>query len=216
MNHSQLNIPLGVDLVIHSGDATNHYDPMRNELEMHNFLEWFAALPIEEKVFVAGNHDTSIEKGMIRPEYIEGLGIHYLYNSDVTISGQKIWGSPYTPTFGNWAFMKDRSKIAPVWSLIPDDADIVVTHGPPKGVLDLTYRHDNLIEMCGCAELRQRIQNIEPKLMCFGHIHNHKDIRNAGVKHVAEFSTIFSNGACCTDSKWGVITSHGNVLDNSF
>ena len=212
-NHDQITIPDDIDIVIHSGDATNHRDPIRNEPEMHKFLTWFTALPIQHKIFVAGNHDTSIERGLVRSEYIEECGIHYLYNSDITIEGLKIWGSPFTPTFGNWAFMMNRAKINRVWQLIPDDADIVVTHGPPKGILDSTYSRDNLVELCGCSALRKRIQNVEPQLMCFGHIHNLKDLTNAGTKRVAGFKTIFSNGSCCKDRKMGVITNHGNIIE---
>lgn len=216
-NHEQLIVPENIDLIIHSGDATNYRDPIRNEPEMHKFLKWFAALTIRHKVFVAGNHDTSIEHGLIRPEYIEGYGINYLYNNSVTIEGLKIWGSPFTPTFGDWAFMKRHSKIGMVWDLIPDDANIVITHGPPKGVLDLTINHQNKLEMCGCSALNHRIQQIKPKLMCFGHIHNYgngKYVLNSGTKKVAGLNTIFSNGACSTDRKWGVITSHGNIIGN--
>jgi len=88
-----------------------------------------------------------------------------------------------------------------------------VTHGPPKGILDTTYRRDNITELCGCSALRKRIQDVEPQLMCFGHIHNFKDITNAGTKRVAGLKTIFSNGACSTDRKIGAITSHGNIIE---
>lgn len=210
--HDQFEIPNNIDLVIHSGDATNRRDPYMNEPEMHKFLEWYSELEIPNKVFVAGNHDTSIERGLIKGDYIESLGINYLYNDAVTIEGLKIWGSPYTPSFGNWAFMKPRNTINRVWEAIPDDTDIVVTHGPPKGILDLTCRRDTLTEMCGCSALMKSIRSIEPQFMCFGHIHNTKDIWNAGMKQISGLSTIFSNGSCATDNKWGVLTSHGNIL----
>jgi hypothetical protein len=79
MNHSQLVVPEGVDIVIHTGDSTNYRDPFRNEPEMRAFIDWFATLPIPNKVMVAGNHDTSIEKGLIRADFIESRGISYLY-----------------------------------------------------------------------------------------------------------------------------------------
>ena len=212
-NHNQLIIPDNIDIVIHTGDATNHRDPYRNEPEMHKFLDWYSSLNIPNKVFVAGNHDTSIEKGLVTNEYIESLGIRFLLNEAVEISGFKIWGSPYVPSYGNWAFMKSRAKIGKIWKTIPADADIIATHGPPLGVLDITNRSDNLSEQCGDRSLLNHILSINPKACLFGHVHNTKDIFNAGTKKITQLNTIFSNAACVNDGRWGVITSHGNVIE---
>ncbi|MEI6873153.1 MAG: UvrD-helicase domain-containing protein, partial [Verrucomicrobiota bacterium] len=66
-----------------------------------------------------------------------------LLNSGVTIEGLKIWGSPYSPRFFDWAFNCDRGEdIAQHWRLIPDDTDILITHGPPAGILDRTIQGD--------------------------------------------------------------------------
>ena len=212
-NHEQLNIPDNIDLVIHSGDFTNYRDPARNEPEAHNFLKWYRELDIPNKVLICGNHDTSIERGLITGKYIRSLGIKYLYNETTEVMGLEIWGSPYTPTFGDWSFMKSRAKIGRVWESIPDNTDIVVSHGPPLGVLDVTNRHDNLQEQCGDRSLLKRVMEIKPKAVLFGHIHNTKDICNSGTKQIAGSDTIYSNGACCTDGKMGKITSHGNVIE---
>ena len=142
-HHSQLKIPKDIDLVIHSGDASNYKDPYRNEKkEMHSFLTWYSGLPIKHKVFVAGNHDTSIEKGLIHPEDMKiSMGINYLYMETVEILGFKIWGSPYVPRYGDWVFMKPRSEMMKkVWDHL-DHNDIIITHTPPKGILDYSdYR----------------------------------------------------------------------------
>jgi len=213
MCHNQLMIPDGIDTVIHSGDSTNYQDPYKNEPEMHSFLLWFQRLKIPNRIMIAGNHDTSLERGLIKKDYIESLGITYLFNETVEVEGLKIFGSPYTPTFGTgWAFNKSRAKINRVWDSIPEDTGIVVTHGPPRGILDTTYRRDNVTELCGDSSLLKRMLAIQPKLVCFGHIHNTRDIRNAGTTQVAGINTIFSNGSCCTDGKFGVLTSHGNVI----
>jgi Icc-related predicted phosphoesterase len=185
---------------------------MRNEREAYAFLNWYRELDIPNKVLICGNHDTSIERGLITGDYIKSLGIRYLFNEDITIEGLKIWGSPITPTFGDWAFQKSRAKIGRVWESIPDDTDIVLTHGPPKGILDITNRRDNLQEQCGCNALMKRVLDIKPKAVLFGHLHNGPDIRNSGIKQLAGCSTIFSNGACCTDGKMSYVTSHGNIL----
>ena len=212
-NHDQLVIPDGIDLVMHSGDATNYRDPFKNEKEMWEFLEWYGSLDIPNKVFVCGNHDSSVEAGLIKKSNIESFGITYLFNDDVTINGYEIWGSPHTPTFNDWSFMKSRAKIHKVWDTIPEDTDIILTHGPPLGMLDITNRRDNLQEQCGDSALLGAIKRIEPAIVAFGHIHNTKRVYNAGTKQIAGMRTIFSNASCVNDGKWGVITSHGNVIE---
>jgi len=212
MNQGLLEIPQDVDMVIHSGDASNWKDPYRNEPEMRAFIDWFAALPIPNKVFVAGNHDTSIEKGLIRADFIESRRINYLFNEERTIAGLRIWGSPFTPRYGDWSFMKDRGTINRLWETIPDGVDVVVTHGPPYGILDATIRPDHHYELCGDSALMKAVARVHPQLVCFGHIHSYKEIRNAGTRTMHGMRTIFSNGSCVDDGKWGAITSHGNVI----
>ncbi len=213
MNHDKLQIPDGVDIVVHSGDATNYLDPYRNEAEMRAFIDWFATLPIKYKIFVPGNHDTSIEKGLIQQDLIESRKITLLLDRRVVIEGISFWGSPWTPRYGNWAWMVDRGTINRKWDRIPEDVDVLITHGPPYGVLDATYNHHNKVELVGCSALAKRVAKLNLKLMLFGHVHSCDDIRNAGTRIVGGSQTIFSNGSCCDDGKIGMITSHGNVIN---
>ena len=213
--HELLEIPNGIDMVIFSGDCSNPRDPYSNEPEVRRFIEWFSALPIEYKVFVAGNHDTSIEKGLVTKGDFDNECIYYLENTHVTIEGIKIFGSPFTPSFGmGWAFNKDRTKLERIWSkIIDDDTDIVITHGPPKGILDLGVDRNNMMEFCGCKSLWNVIKSINPKLVLFGHIHNCNDVINAGTRTVDGLNTTFSNGSVVTDGKFGKLSSHGNVFE---
>lgn len=95
-------------------------------------------------------------------------GVVYLNDSSVEIEGIKIWGSPITPWFNDWAFNRDRgSEIKKHWDLIPDDIDILVTHGPPFGILDETVYG----KRTGCEELLLRVYQVKPKYHIFGHIH---------------------------------------------
>lgn len=211
--HKLLKIPKNIDIVIHSGDASNHRSPYINYTEFTSFLDWFSQLPIRYKIYVAGNHDTCLEKNLITKKQFENLGIIYLENDFITIKNIKIWGSPHTPQYGNWAFMKSRHKLHKVWDKIPNDIDIVVTHGPPKGIMDLTEDYNYKLVQCGCNALKKRILKIEPKLFLSGHIHNFKDIINAGTLKLSGYNTIFSNGSVVTDNKFGKLTSNGNILE---
>ena len=50
------------------------------------------------------------------------------------MEGVKVYGSPWQPWFGGWAFNLERGPdIAAKWALIPDDTDVLLTHGPPAG-----------------------------------------------------------------------------------
>lgn len=212
--HGWLQVP-EVDMVIFSGDCSNPSNPYLNEPEVLNFLEWYKSLPIKHKIFVAGNHDTSIEKRLVTPAQIKMEGIHYLENDSVEIDGIKFWGTPITPTFGTgWAWNKKREKMNDLWKSMPEDTDVVVSHGPPKGVLDLSYNRMNELEFCGCTAMKKNMLRLQPKAVLFGHIHNFKDITNAGTMKVYGCDTIFSNGSCAHDGKFMNFNyfNHGNII----
>ena len=212
--HELLQIPEGIDMVIHSGDCSNPRDPYNNEPEVRGFIDWFSSLDIKYKVYVAGNHDTSIEKGLVTKADFNDRSIHYLENETIEIEGIKIFGSPHTPQFGQWAFMKARHKLDRIWQgAIEDGTHIIVVHGPPKGMLDLSYDRNGKLEFCGDKSLMNKVKEVEPKLMLFGHIHNNKDIVNAGTRTRPDLKTIFSNGSVVTDNKFGKLSSNGNILE---
>lgn len=212
--HNLLTIPKGIDMVIHSGDCSNPRDPYTNEPEVRSFINWYKKLPIKYKVYVAGNHDSSIEKRLVTKKDFEDSNIIYLENDYITIEGIKIFGSPYTPTFCNWSFMRDRNKLDRFWChAIHNDTDILVTHGPPKGILDKTENRDHQIEMCGDKSLLNKVLEIQPAYHLFGHIHNCGDIINAGIQKLSICNTSFSNGSVVTDRKFGTLSSNGNILE---
>lgn len=177
----------GGDLLIVAGDLT-----ARDTASQHGqYCHWQFDLPYEKIIFIAGNHDGYIQK---RPDlYIDGCDnkgkIAYLQDSVIEYKGFKIWGSPWTPTFYDWNFMKDRGEdIKKMWDLIPDDIDILVTHGPPFGIQDEVTMSSRATEgkFAGCEELRNALERFKKlKLHVFGHIHNSygKVIVN-GVIHV--------------------------------
>lgn len=217
--HERLQVPV-VDMVIFSGDCSNPPWPDASEPEVRRFLEWFYELPIQYKIFVAGNHDAAVEKGLVSRSDFEEAGIIYLHNESVEIEGLKIWGSPFSPTFGNgWAYNMDRDKLPELWATIPDDTDIIISHGPPQGYRDMAKRFTRTFrgwiedgeEACGCLALTERVHQIKPKLVCFGHIHNNDGFENAGVTE--ENGIIYSNGSILTDRRFTFgPTSNGNTF----
>lgn len=161
--HEKVELPEG-DVLIHAGDLTGHGTPR----QLMEFVDWLALQPFEYKVVVAGNHDAYCE---LHPEHAKEVfqryDIIYLNNEWAEIEGLKFWGSPWTPTFNHWHFMATGTEITEHWRKIPDDTDVLITHGPPKGILDRVVdgRHE------GCPHLRARVEEIQPRLHVFGHIH---------------------------------------------
>jgi len=162
--HNQLELPKG-DLLIHAGDVSNR--GLQEEVE--DFLDWFQLQDFKYKIFIAGNHDFFFEKES--EENIQAIIPHnvtYLNDSGVEVEGIQIWGSPITPWFFNWAFNRHRGKaIDQHWQLIPENTDILITHGPPHGILDRTSRDI----LAGCERLKERIDFLQTKMSIFGHIH---------------------------------------------
>jgi Icc-related predicted phosphoesterase len=152
------------DILIHCGDVSN----VGKTHEIKNFLDWFSNTPFTHKVFIAGNHDFGFQHvDYIAPEYIE-KGVHYLFDSSIDIDGIKFYGSPWQPEFFNWAFnLKRGEQLAKVWSKIPVDTDVLITHGPAYRMLDHTISG----QMVGCEDLFNRIVEVKPKIHCCGHIH---------------------------------------------
>jgi Icc-related predicted phosphoesterase len=185
--NEQIRVPDG-DILIHAGDATNH----GTIKEIILFNQWFGQLPHRYKIFVAGNHDWLFETNARLAKSLLNHKIIYLQDSFIEIENLKIYGSPWQPRFFDWAFNLNRGEeMAEKWKLIPADTDILITHGPPKGILDEVPRLDSF-ENAGCEELRKKVEEIKPKLHVFGHIHG-------GYGSCENFGVRFINAANCDD-----------------
>ena len=180
----------GGDLLIHAGDIMN--SGYRAD-DITDFCEWFNGLEqYAHKVFIAGNHDRMFEDGPDRSmeivnsykwiDYLEDSHIEFGPNMDSLI---KIYGSPWQPEFHNWAFNLPRQgeELAAKWAAIPHDTDILVTHGPAQGHLDMSgppYNEPNL----GCPLLRNHIDTVaRPKIHVCGHIHGGYGYKFDGQTH---------------------------------
>ena len=214
------NKPPEADILILGGDiAPNVYGP---DADARNQVEWLRrdlapllkSLPFKHVVVIAGNHDWAFyvketakaaraaleDAGIhyLQDEMIEleDAGIHYLQDEMIELEGKKIYGSPWTPWFYEWAFMFPRSDpvkghpaAGRAWAKIPAGLDVLVTHGPPQDILDLAPRGDHP----GCPLLRKRVEQVKPKLHLFGHIHG-------GYGRTEIDGTTFGNVALCDEA----------------
>lgn len=164
--HKQIPIPPG-DILIHAGDMTslgNWYEFISVGNWMRNLKEQF-----KHRIMIAGNHDFGFEfnaKAILRDHF--DRDIIYLQDTGIELAGLKFWGSPWVPQFYNWAFMDEDAVLERYWAQIPLDTNILITHGPPYGILD----QESAPRRCGSMTLLNRIQQLtQLKHHIFGHIH---------------------------------------------
>jgi len=197
--HSHLEVPEG-DVLIHAGDFTNIGQPQ----DVKDFSDFLGKLPHKHKIVIAGNHDLSLDEGSFDEtylrfapkfgekctvEYAQSLltNCTYLKDTSVEVEGFVIYGSPWQPEFLGWAFNLPRgTELEAKWKMIPDQVDILVTHGPPIGHGDLC----NGGGRAGCVDLLLAVQKRKPRYHVFGHIHEGYGITTDG-------QTIFVNASNC-------------------
>jgi len=197
-NHRK-DMPDG-DVLLHTGDFSRR----SIMAEVDELGEWLKLLCDQKgyarAIVIAGNHDVQFER---TPEVARRTllsydeRIVYLQDESYEFNGVKFWGSPWQPEFFNWAFNLPRGKaLAEKWALIPEDTDVLLTHGPPHGILDqcphFKWRH--AMEHVGCRELTERVEKVKPAFHQFGHIHE-----SAGVYE--QDGTLFLN-ACTMDGSY--------------
>lgn len=171
------------DILVHAGDCTS----MGQKHEIDQFLKWFSNTDFEHKIFIAGNHDFGFEKETDIDQQFKDLGVAYLFDNDIIIDGIKFYGSPWQPEFYNWAFNLPRGEeLAAKWEKIPDDVDILITHGPAYGILDYAPIGGHV----GCEELYRKIVEVKPKIHVCGHIHDSYGQKSMGGIEFLNASTL--------------------------
>lgn len=196
--HNKLIIPK-CDFLIHAGDESG----LGRQSEIEDFAKWFNKQPAKHKIWVPGNHSVRFEE-----QYPNSLkwftkycpkGI-VLIDKCVTIEGIKIYGSPWSPFFCNWAYNAGRSDleaatynrplIKDIWKKIDKNVNILITHGPPYQILDDLHGR-----YLGCVDLRDRIEELKDlDIHISGHIH----INGGKQKHIDGKS--YYNASICDES----------------
>lgn len=170
------------DLLILAGDlcpnfSGNHEkDRLRQAAWLASHLRpWLAENPVRQTVAIWGNHDFVGQRADLIPK---GLNWVLLNDQGFEFQGLKIWGTPWTPTFFNWAFMQDEDALEKRWEKIPAALDILVSHGPPYGYCDGLRESGGRIKRCGSKALLEAVSRTNPAHLICGHIH---DGRGEGV-----------------------------------
>lgn len=164
--HNHEPVLPGGNILVHTGDLSEH--GYRSEIlkqlnYLHEQLDKY-----DHVVLIPGNHDFWAERHPLEfKKACEAAGLHVLVQESVTLEGIKFWGSPATPWFHDWAFNYRIDDIIKVWEQIPKDTQVLLTHGPPAGILDKTIFNSNV----GCYALLDQVLAIKPQIHAFGHIH---------------------------------------------
>lgn len=208
------NLPEG-DVLVHAGDISNTGEAG----VLENFARWMKELPHKHKVCIFGNHELTMERSKDQCDYVlkmfEECGIAHLHDSGTEIEGVHFYGSPFTPFFYNWAFNLPRGgkALRAKWRAIPDKTNVLITHGPPYGILDevpmdiLGDGEDGSVENTGCRLLAERVQELPNlKLHIFGHIHTAYGRQELG-------KTTFINAAMCDPVRRKGLTHAPQIID---
>lgn len=188
------------DILICAGDLVDNIsrnpraDAVLQRFELQKFNEVLGTLKMYKKIVViAGNHDWALFRDPTARDILTNA--IYLQDEAAEIEGLRFYGSPWTPWFYDWAFMfpendprNGRAEAMKTWAKIPGNTQVLITHGPPRGHLDLTPRG----EMVGCPHLEDRVYKVRPKLHVFGHIH-------CSYGAMTKDGIIFANAALCDE-----------------
>jgi len=212
--HNDVELPDG-DILIHAGDFCYKGDWP----ELYAFANWLKEIRDRFKhvVMTPGNHDFPCEKGPQAEieDLLDSGNCHYLVDKEVELDGIRFYGAPWVPNLRRWAFYGDDDKLKSKWVQIPNNIDILVTHGPPHKILDDVARcggenWPGWEEHVGCEHLLKHSLRVKPKIHVFGHIHEcGGQIKEfMGTKYVnasvLDENYQMTNEPIVLETKWGV------------
>src|SRR5574343_185251 len=177
-------LPKG-DVLVHCGD----WSMGGTFQETMNFLTWLSSIRnnYKEILVVPGNHDRWIEQNQaLAKEEFKNRDIKLLIDELVTVDGIRFYGHPWTPMFCNWSYMLYKDEMIEKCAAIPAH-DILLSHGPAKGILD--YCNDGHV---GCQSLYDAIDRLRPKKVFCGHIH--EGYGEAGFKGIGIYNVSHMDG----------------------
>ncbi len=198
--HGKLPEGVDCDLLLIAGDicpAYNHKLFFQDMWFRSDFMDWLDRQKFGEAVLVAGNHDWIFQH--FPNGYNALCKAHrctYLEDASMEYESLLVYGTPWQPTFFDWAFNASEEFLAKKWLTIPEGCDILVLHGPPRGFGDFS---DYGAEHTGSPSLTDRIREIAPRLVVCGHIHNavgHYQI----IAHNEEIVDVYN--VSCVDTKY--------------
>ena len=192
-------LPAG-DVLLHAGD----FSFLGTLPEVHEFNKYLGTLPFKHRIVIAGNHDVTLDLDLFEENvrsvpplrgvdaaFVKARLVNctYLEDSGVEVEGYKVWGAPgvYADGYCGAFTYQNPERLRPHWNKIPPDTDIIVTHSPPYGIMDIAWRKN-----LGCPILLEKVNEVKPLVHLFGHIHE-------GRGHLVKDGVNFINAAICNE-----------------
>ncbi|HEY6770734.1 MAG TPA: metallophosphoesterase [Candidatus Sulfotelmatobacter sp.] len=178
------------DVFIHAGDMTG-----RGSLEeTAAFAEWLdmqmqGPTGPNHAIIVAGNHDECFEAVPETVRDMFGPRVHVLQDEPLLLGDLTFYGSPWTPPFMRWHFMAEEDRLDSLYQRIPQTVDVLITHGPPRDILDPGWIGAHV----GSTALAEAIRSRHIRHHVFGHLHG------AGGQTIQGANTAFYNVAACDE-----------------
>ena len=172
---------LSGDVLIHCGDMFNMFNQTHEDFDRMD--EWFGEQDFDLVLCIGGNHDFELQK---RSGYVDNpfSNATYLEGKSYEFGGINFFGAPWVPDLYDQAFFTKDNKLSDKWADIPDNVDVLITHTPPAGILDVSSKGLVL----GCRHLLEAIERTKPTVHCFGHVHASSGVHKDG-------ATTFINAA---------------------
>lgn len=156
---------LSGDVLVHCGDMESLF--RTDDRAVAQMDAWFGRQRFDHILCTGGNHDLAIEQRLRAGDHQPFRNATFLNDTGLTIDGVKFHGAPWVPDLDTHAFFANSQALHMAWSKIPGDVDVLITHTPPAGMLDISSRGLTL----GCPHLAERLKSLRPTLHCFGHVH---------------------------------------------
>lgn len=172
--HRRVSIP-GCDVLIHCGDfCTFRQEDLQT---LQDVDAWFDEVDASHVICVGGNHDFALQSGAFLFQNAE-----FLEDRVIEVAGLAVYGSPWCPDLSGFAYFASPEELIERWKRIPSDIDILVTHTPPHGILDLPTSGNVHL---GCPYLLQELNRVRPRLHVFGHVHaSHGEVKNGTTQFI--------------------------------
>ena len=182
----KLEIPSG-DVLVFAGDWSQSNGSIMDAIK---FAAVIKKVDCKHKLIIAGNHDFCAQnETAVVAQIFQEAGAVYLQDKTYTIDNINFYGTPWCPEFMNWAFMKPDYELTHVFSKIPSNTDVLITHTPPYGIMDMVDTRENV----GSHALEESMKRIKPAIHIFGHIHD-----GHGVEH--SDTVEYYNVSVCDDT----------------